>query len=118
MGATMEVKSQLKDKVNVIQIIGDLDSNSAPAAEAEMAKHIVAGCCIVLDFSGLHYISSAGLRVLLMIGKQLKTAGGRWAFCGLSEETADIMEMTGFSGFFTMYPDLKTALSNLSAKQA
>jgi len=113
----MEVKTQMKGKVNVISLVGDLDSNTAPATEAEMSKQIVAGCCLALDLSQLRYISSAGLRVLLMIGKQLKTQGGRWAFCGLSDEIADIMEMTGFSGFFTVYPDLKTALDNLSANQ-
>jgi len=113
----MEVKSQMQGKVNVISLIGDLDSNTAPTTETEMTRHVAAGCCLALDLSQLRYISSAGLRVLLMIGKQLKMQGGRWAFCGLSDEIADIMEMTGFSGFFTVYPDLKTALSNLAANQ-
>ena len=110
----MDVSTSEQYGLLVVQISGDLDSTTASVAEHEIYKLIEQGKPLILDMTACRYISSAGLRVLLMIGKQLKSQGGTWAFAGLSPEIIDIMEMTGFSSFFTICSTVKEAAHTLS----
>ena len=110
----MQVTSRQEDKVRVVQVVGDLDGKTAATAESEILRYVEPNCCLVLDLAGCCYISSAGLRVLLMLGKQVKTLGGCWVFAGLSSEIMDVMEMTGFSDFFIICPDVDAAVQTLS----
>jgi len=111
----MEVSNSKQYGLPVVQISGDLDSTTAAAAEKEILSRIELGKPLVLDMADCRYISSAGLRVLLMVGKQLKSQGSAWALAGLSPEIADIMEMTGFSSFFTICSTVEQAADSLSS---
>lgn len=106
----MEVKTTNQDGVAIVKITGNLDSNSASQAQEALTALLSANCCIVVDLEGCQYISSAGLRVLLMIAKQLPSQGGSWALAGVCEEVKDVMEMTGFSGFFKAYDTVDAAV--------
>jgi len=110
----MDVTSCEKHGLLVIQVSGELDSTTAGDAEQEITRRIAEGTSLVLDLTKCRYISSAGLRVLLMIGKQLKLHGGSWALAGLSPEIIDIMEMTGFSTYFTICSTVGEAADSLS----
>ena len=105
----MEIKTVDQEGITVIQISGNLDGNTAPQAQEKIMPFLSANCCLILDLGECKYISSAGLRVLLMIAKQLSSQGGRWALAGVCEEVKDIMEMTGFSGFFKNYDTVSAA---------
>jgi anti-sigma B factor antagonist len=59
------------------------------------------GSRILLDMSGVPYMSSAGLRMLLSTYRQVANQNGRIALIGLAEELKDTMEVTGFLKFFT-----------------
>lgn len=112
----MQIETYVRDGVTVIRIEGNLDSNSSPQAEEELMGKIGVNSCLVLDMSGCAYISSAGLRVLTAVGKQLQANQGCWAFAGFSEEVTDVMEMTGFSRFFKIYSDVDEAVGALREK--
>ncbi len=114
----MEIKSEIRGKVTIIRIIGKLDSTTSQAAEEQITQYAAANCCIVMDMSGCGYISSAGLRLLLSVGKQLKSNGGQWAFAGLLEEVADVIHVTGFSNFFKIFPRVEDAIKSLENKNA
>ncbi|MCX5711779.1 MAG: anti-sigma factor antagonist [Candidatus Omnitrophica bacterium] len=114
----MEIRSEIKGKVTIVHVIGKLDSTTSQAAEEEIMKYAAANCCIVMDMSGCGYISSAGLRLLLSIGKQVKANGGQWAFAGLSEEVADVINVTGFSNFFKIFPKIEDAIKSVENKNA
>jgi len=107
----MDITKTVRDGVSVIAISGSLDSTTAPRAQDEVLPLIASGCCLVLDLSQCEYVSSAGLRVLLMIAKQLAAKNGRWAISGLSAEIKDVMEMTGFAAFFATFGTVAEALA-------
>ncbi|MCX5697787.1 MAG: STAS domain-containing protein [Candidatus Omnitrophica bacterium] len=109
----MEIKSRIQDNVTIIQVIGSLDSNVAQQAEEEINKHVRSNCSLVLDMAECNYISSSGLRVLLAVGKQLQSNSGNWAFAALSDEIMDVMNMTGFGGFFKICPDVEEAIKSI-----
>ncbi|MCX5785524.1 MAG: STAS domain-containing protein [Elusimicrobia bacterium] len=109
----MEIKTAIHDEVNVISISGSLDGATAPQAQEQILPNIASGCCLVLDFEKCVYISSAGLRVLLMIAKQLPAKNGCWAFAGLSAEIKDVMDMTGFSSFFSIFDTVAEAVASV-----
>ena len=81
-----------------------LDSATAPDFETELLRRIDEGAgCVLLDCSGMDYISSAGLRVILRAGKRLKAGGGRLALCGLTEDCREAFRISGFDALFPLY---------------
>ena len=66
---------------------------------------------MVIDLSGLEYISSAGLRVLLMAAKQVKTGNGALALCGLKDHIREVFEISGFLPILTIVDDESAALT-------
>ena len=92
-----------------LMVVGNLDGNTAPEAQDKVVPLVTANCCLVLDLEKCKYISSAGLRTLLMIAKQLAAQDGQCALAGVCDEVKDVMEMTGFSGFFKTYDTVAAA---------
>ena len=66
---------------------------------------------ILLDFTQLDFISSAGLRTLLLAGKKLKKQGGELCLCSLNETVKDVFDISGFSALFKVYADRDEATS-------
>ena len=80
---------------------GQLDSRSSPDLEKELLQAIADGQrSLLLDCRELEYISSAGLRVLVMTGKRLAAAGGRLAICGLQPSVQEVLDVAGFTHLF------------------
>ncbi len=109
----MDITTSTQDGVTLITLTGNLDSSSSTQAQEKILPLVSPGCCVVLDLSGCGYVSSAGLRVLLMFAKQLAGQKGKLALAGLCPEIKDVMEMTGFSGFFQMFPTVQEAAAVL-----
>ena len=82
--------------VTVFKIEGRLDTTTAPELEKAINGEGDAIKNLVLDFTGVDYISSAGLRVLLSAQKKMN-AQGSMELVGVSEAVMDIFEMTGFA---------------------
>lgn len=100
----MEVTERRDGEVTVLELVGKLDSNTAKGFEERLMGLIDQGSSrLVLDFGRLDYISSAGLRVLLMAAKRLKAAHGRMALCGMSEHIREVFEISGFSSIFAIH---------------
>lgn len=94
---------------------GRLDSNACPAFEAEIVGALNAGNQRVLfDFSQLDYISSAGLRVVLMAAKRLRESGGKMALCSLNEMIREVFEVSGFDRILDIQPDADAARTRLA----
>ena len=64
----------------------------------------------VIDLAGVDYVSSAGLRVILLAGKRLKAGGGRLALAGLRDNVREVFEMSGFLTLFPVLPTVDAAL--------
>ena len=107
----MEIKSYVKENATVVSLDGNLDGQTAEYAQENLINYVVPNCTIVIDMSKCLYVSSAGLRILLMTAKQLAKIGGTGVFAGLSEEVKDVMEMTGFSSIFESYNSVDNAIA-------
>lgn len=83
--------------VLVLSVSGRLDSTTAPDFEQGLLGHLDRSQSrMVLDCTDLEYISSAGLRVILMGAKKAKLAGGQLVLCGLRESIREVLAISGF----------------------
>ncbi len=80
---------------------GRLDTTTAPQLEAELKQSVNGVTELVLDFSGLEYLSSAGLRVLLSAQKVMNKQGSM-VIKNVNETIMEIFEVTGFSDILTI----------------
>ncbi len=89
----------------LIRVNGRLDSITSPYFEEDCLTKVDAGNVFaVLDLSELEYISSAGLRSILVLGKKAKSGGGNFYLCGLVGVVQEVISMAGFEGFFHAFP--------------
>jgi anti-sigma B factor antagonist len=97
----MDISVESVEEVVLVRIVGDVDGSTAPQAQNQIMPLVQPGSRILLDMSGVSYMSSAGLRMLLSTYRQVANQSGRIALTGLAEELKDTMEVTGFLKFFT-----------------
>ena len=91
---TLEIKKN-NDEI-AIEIVGRLDTITAPALDKTINDHTHEIKSLVLDLKGLEYISSAGLRVLLSAQKKMQQIG-TMKVTNVREEVMEVFEMTGFA---------------------
>lgn len=84
-----------------VEIQGRLDTVTAPELEVAFAESLESIENLVLDFTNLEYISSAGLRVLLSTQK-IMSKQGNMTLKNVNDEVMDVLEITGFSSFLTI----------------
>ena len=96
---TIEIKRNA-DKT-VIELIGRLDTTTAPALDKTINEDIADTKNLVLDIKGLEYISSAGLRVLLGAQKKMQKIGSMKVI-NVCEAIMEVFEMTGFADILTI----------------
>lgn len=110
----MDFANEHVGDVLVVKIAGRLDSSTAQGAEDNFAqllgKH---SPHLALDMSQLDYISSAGLRVLLVVAKKLQQAKGKMVLFGLVPNVREVFSISGFDKIFTIEPDQATALTSV-----
>lgn len=85
----------------IIEIVGRLDANTAPLLEKTINEDIADVENLIFDLSGLEYISSAGLRVILNAQKKMQQKGSM-KVQKVREEVMDIFEITGFADILTI----------------
>ncbi len=108
----MNVPLETRGEVTILQPEGRLDTATAVPLEAAVIERLQAGCNrLVFDLSRIDYISSAGLRVILLAGKKLRATQGTLVLCGLREEVRAVFEMSGFLDLFACTPDLDGAMA-------
>lgn len=116
----MQFSSQRLADVVVALPVGQIDHPNAGRLEQALAPILDASapyrCALVLDFSQVDYISSMGLRVLLVAAKQLRTQNARIAVAALQPVVKEIFEIARFSHVLEVFPDVRAALELLSAK--
>ena len=95
---------------------GQLNSGNAAAAEAEIMEHLARGTNqLLLDFSELDYISSAGLRVVLVAAKRLKQSAGQLVLCGLRPHIREVFDISGFLTILTVAETRQQALQQFKS---
>lgn len=95
----------------VVTLDGRIDANSAKELEQQCLSWIDEGeKKLIMDFSAVNFISSAGLRVILLIAKKLEPVQGKVKLCGLNATLNDVFEISGFSKLFDIVPSVAEAL--------
>jgi anti-anti-sigma factor len=111
----MELSLQKQEKILAVLVTGKLDSITCFEFEDRLQKSISDGeRLILLDFSQLDYISSAGLRVLLLLAKRLKSLPGTLVLCEPNKNVQEIFNISGFSQLLKIFPTRNDAIQHLS----
>jgi anti-sigma B factor antagonist len=98
------------DEVAVVEISGRIDAASAPEAQAQIAPHLRPGIRMLVRLGKVKFLSSAGLRMLLLLHRDIHERRGVLALVGLSDDVRDVMSITGFLEHFTVYETLEDGL--------
>jgi anti-sigma B factor antagonist/stage II sporulation protein AA (anti-sigma F factor antagonist) len=111
----MKIGEETRDGVLVIAPEGRLDSNTAGALEGALRERLDGHRRLVIDLAAVDYVSSAGLRVLLLAAKRLRDAQGDLVLCSLADSVRQIFEFAGFTRIFTIEPSRESALVRLGS---
>lgn len=110
----MQITTTNEAGASVIRVEGSMDAISVAEFDAEWKKVIEEGSTrVVVEMSGLEYISSAGLRGILMLAKTTKMKGVALAFAGMRDMVSDMFKLSGFLTILSVHSDVPSALAAL-----
>ena len=110
----MEFQTRKEDDGVVVALGGRLDAVTSPDFEKRMRELIDGGnAALVVDFERLDYISSAGLRALLVIARTLKSKDGRLRFANVKGGVRAVFDMSGFASMFQLDDSVAAAVAAL-----
>lgn len=100
----MEVTITKKnDDQTLVEVSGRLDTTNVPEFERMIAPLMnMEKPNIIIECNGFEYISSAGLRIFLMLQKSVMAKNGKLTLCNMRPEIQEVFDMTGFSAIFTI----------------
>jgi anti-anti-sigma factor len=106
----------------VVAPVGRVDMQSADTLRGYLMPRVEAcglsGETLVLDFAGIDYISSAGLRVLMLAAKKAKAAGGTLSVAAMQPVVREIFEISRFDKILPCFGDVEAALAAASSRPA
>ena len=109
----MQSSTRTSNDIHIVAITGSLDSTTSPEAQKSLTAVLPGAKKVVLDFSGLDYISSAGLRVLLGAAKHLRASGGTLGMFWLNQSVREVFEISGFSTILSVYQSEADAIGGM-----
>jgi anti-sigma B factor antagonist len=107
----IEVTEQRDGGTLVLAVNGRVDAVTAKLFEAAVLPRTQGESSLVLDLDGLTYISSAGLRVILLAAKQQKLKAARFGLCNLRADVRDVFEISGFAKILDIHPTREAAIA-------
>jgi anti-anti-sigma factor len=108
----MNIAEERRGDVLVVRPEGRIDTNTSDQLGKGLTDRIDAGARrLVVDMGGTDYISSAGLRVLLLAAKKLKGGGGQLVLAALNPSVRQVFELAGFVAIFAIEPDVEKAVA-------
>jgi anti-anti-sigma factor len=113
---TIDIIHQEEDGLHILHLAGRLDSVTSPQAEQRIIDVIEKGDLLVINLKDLVFISSAGLRLILVFMKKTKKRNARMIFCAPGDHILKTFEVSNFLEFLEIATSLEEAL--LRAKQA
>lgn len=107
----MEITRREQDGVHIVAVSGQLNPGTAPEAEKTIDDILSGGARhLLFDLSGLSYLSSGGLRVILITAKKIEAAGGRMVLCAMQDYVREVFEISGFTSFMDIEPSVEAGL--------
>jgi anti-sigma B factor antagonist len=97
-GKSVEISEQREGSIVILSPIGRINNDTSPAFQAKLFACVgPTGAAVLVDLSGVEYISSAGLRALMVASKQSKASQGRLAVAGLTPVVKEIFTISRFA---------------------
>lgn len=111
----MIVNISKKGNVTIITPEGRIDTTTSKAFSEELNKAKADGIKdVVMSFEKVDYISSAGLRNIIMFAKYLKSESGKFALCNLNKSITDVFTVSGFDKVINILPKLEDAINSFN----
>ena len=99
---------------HIVALQGQINSTNAASTETEILALInPENKNLLLDFSALDYISSAGLRLVLVVAKRLKQDGGQLVLCSMQPHIREVFDISGFLAILNVVETRSEALARL-----
>jgi anti-anti-sigma factor len=115
----MNVRIEAMGEITHVMPEGRLDFDAAPAFQQALERLFSgagrAPAAVIIDGAALEYVSSAGLRAVLLAAKAAQRSGTAFALCALQPAVREVFELSGFSQIMPIHPDLETARIQLRA---
>ena len=111
----MDIQITAKNDIMIVNLTGEINGRNAPDVQEQLLPLAQPGCKLLLNMSGVSYMSSAGLRTLLMLYRQIDNQSGCIALANLQEMIQDMMSITGFLDFFTSFETEEQGIAYLQA---
>ena len=110
----VDVTTERHDDVLSADVGGRIDGSTAAQFEEAIRTAIEdSDRAVVMDFEKLVYISSAGLRAILLTAKSLQSRDAKLVLCSLSEQIREVFEISGFDKVLAIHPTRAAALAAL-----
>ncbi len=106
----MEITTRSVDNVTVIEVKGFIDGKTAPDFQKKVLQVMEEADKVLIDLGQVDFLSSAGLRAMLVTHRATQEKNAVVALAGLSEDIKDNMEATGFLSFFEVFDTIDAAL--------
>src|SRR5262249_19648695 len=105
-GPRMEIHKERVGETHVVTASGRLDGIYSTAFANQIGE-LVTGTNpkILIDFTDVDFVTSAGLRALLLLVKKAAASGGVFALCGVNEQIREVLDVSGLPAMFSIYAD-------------
>jgi anti-anti-sigma factor len=112
----MEIQKERIDDVFVVTVNGRLDGIYS-SAFANQVGALITGTNpkILIDFTDIDFVTSAGLRALLVLVKKANASGSAFALCGVNEQVREVLDISGFTEIFSIHPGRTEGVAALNA---
>lgn len=108
------IESTIQGKAAVLLLSGRMDAESAPRFESACTQHLSGDIThIVVDMTGLQYVSSMGIRSFVLIGKEAKAKNVAVLLCGLKGFVKEVFDMTYVTSLFRLFDSTDAAIASL-----
>jgi anti-anti-sigma factor len=113
----MKIEQRTVDHVTVLAPNGRIDTTTSAMVDGAVRGAVDGGArSLVVDFADVDYISSAGLRVFLVLAKRLKALDGHLVLCGMGPPVRQVFQLAGFLPLFSIEPSRDAALRALDPR--
>lgn len=111
---SLNISSEDQSGVKILHIEGRLDATSSPALDEQLSSLISSGTTkLIVDFSKVEYLSSAGMRLMLSNTKKASGQSGKLIFASINDDVMEIIRMAGFEKILSISSSVEDAIHSL-----